>query len=95
MAETKDVVTLGGNIELVGFKDIEPASMVVLKKMVGTYAKTFSEKHSDFEKLVVELKNKDSNEVMVKLHHGGNVKEAQSSANNLFIALDEVMKKIE
>ncbi len=91
----EDVVKLGGNIELLGFNDIEPGSVVIVKKMIGSYAKQFSEKHSDFEKLVLELKNKDTNEVVVKLHHGGNVKEAQASANNLFMALDEVMKPIE
>ncbi len=94
MAE-EDVVKLGGNIELAGFNEIEPGAMVIVKKMVGIYVKTFSEKHSDFEKLVLTLKNKESNELVVQLYHGGNVKEAQSSAGNLFRALDEVMKKIE
>ncbi len=91
----EDVVKLGGNIELVGFKDIEPGSLVILKKMVGSYVKKFSETVSDFEKFSLELKNKENNKLAAKLYHGGNVKEAQSSGKNLFMALDEVMKKLE
>ncbi len=95
MAETEDIVKLGGNIELIGFKDVEPGSMVVLKKMIGGYVKKFSEAVSNFEKFSLILKNKENNELEAKLYHEGNVKESQSSGKNLFVALDEVMKKLE
>ena len=77
MAET-DKIELGGNIELVGFKELDHASMVVLKKIVGTYAKKFSEANSDFEKLVV---TKTDNGIKAELYHGGNVKNSESSLN--------------
>ena len=35
---------LGGNIELFGIENVQPAQMVVLKKIIGMYARKFSEK---------------------------------------------------
>ena len=43
-----DNVQLGGNIELSGFRDIDGASMVVLKKIIGNYARRLSELSEKF-----------------------------------------------
>ena len=44
---------LGGGIELNGFSGIEKAHLVVVKKIVGNYAKEMSEKAKKFEKLLI------------------------------------------
>jgi len=91
----EDIVKLGGNIELIGFKDIEPGSIVILKKMVGNYVKKISESVQNFEKFSLTLKNKEKNELNAQLSYSGNTIEAESSGKNLFVALDQVMKQLE
>ena len=39
---SEEILQLGGNIELAGFKELDRDSMVVLKKIVGNYAKKFA-----------------------------------------------------
>ncbi len=93
MAET---IKLGGNIELTGFSDLDGGSMIVLKKIVGSYTRKFSDSLKDFEKLVIEL-NKQGNELEInaKLMVGGKEAKANSKNKNLFIALDTVLKELE
>ena len=37
------MIELGGNIVLNGFRDLEPPELVVVKKIVGTYARKFAD----------------------------------------------------
>ncbi|MFH0978364.1 MAG: hypothetical protein V1837_03615 [Candidatus Woesearchaeota archaeon] len=98
LAET---LQLGGNIELTGFSEVDPATLVVLKKIVGNHAKRFSTVAKDFEKLHITLKNvhkqEDSQkyELHAKLDAGGKSYVAEITDLNLFFVLDKVLKKIE
>ena len=47
---------LGGNITLGGFKEVEPAKMVVVKKMVGNYIKRVQDKDVGFEGVLINMK---------------------------------------
>ena len=93
MAET---IKLGGNIELTGFSDLDGGSMIILKKIVGSYTRKFSDSLKDFEKLVLEL-NKQGNELEInaKLMVGGKETKANAKDKNLFVALDNVFKELE
>ncbi len=92
---------LGGNIELIGFGEIDRAQLVVVKKIVGTYAKKFSEFLKDFEKLSLSMKaihdveKAGSYELNAKLIAGGRPTFASITDRNLFFAIDKVLKKIE
>jgi len=90
------VIELGGNIELVGFREVDPAKMVVVKKMVGNYARKMSDLSTNFEKLTVSLKTVGTNkfEVNGKLMDNGRPFNAQSVDFNLFFALDKSLGKI-
>lgn|SRR3989338_1559039 len=96
-----DFVQLGGNIELSGFRDIDGASMVVLKKIIGNYARHMSESSGKFEKLSVVLKSIHENEaskkfeIYVKLINGGKPFVSESAERNLFVAVDNVLKNVE
>ncbi len=91
----EDVLQLGGNIELEGFSSVDRASMVVLKKIIGNYARRFSTK-APFEKLSVAMKNGFGKfELSSTLIAGGKNFASSNSANNLFFAVDECLKKIE
>lgn len=87
-----DRIILGGGIELIGFKDINPGMFIVVKKIVGNYARTFSDKHKDFEKLTLNNEEKEMSAELKLKKVSFNTK---SKVDNLFIALDNVLKELE
>ena len=95
-----DTLQLGGNIELSGFKDMEPGSMVILKKIIGNYARKFSEQCESFEKLSLSMKNVHETEGSKKFEiHGmvidkGKTYTSSLTDRNIFVAVDSVLQKI-
>ncbi len=93
-------VKLGGNIELTGFRDIDSSSMIVLKKIIGNHARRISEMSEKMENLHVTLKpihqreKGEKYEVHAKLLDNGKVYAAESVDRNLFVAVDDVLKKM-
>lgn len=85
------MIELGGNIKLIGFKDLEPAKLVVVKKVVGNYAKTFSEKVGDIKELSVELKG---TEVKAKLEYKDKTINSETTDQNMFFALDKALSQL-
>lgn len=53
MAENEEKI--GGNISLVGFGKLEPAEIIVVKKLVGTYVRKLSE-IANYKELKIRLK---------------------------------------
>lgn len=95
-----DDVRLGGNIQLTGFRDIDSSSMVVLKKIIGNYAKRIAELTKKMEVLHITLKpvhereKSEKYEVHVHLIDNGKVYASEVTDRNLFVAVDSVLKKI-
>jgi ribosome-associated translation inhibitor RaiA len=96
-----DTLQLGGNIELTGFSDLEPAVMVVVKKIVGNYAKKLSKLVENFEKLHLTLKKvhqtekSEKYELHARLLGDGKAYASENIDMNLFFCLDKVLKRIE
>lgn len=95
------MIELGGNIQLSGFKELGYAEFVVVKKVVGNYAKKFSE-HTPFSSLKLTLKpiHKTQDEVTKfelkgHLDIDGTQYHADLTEHNLFIGLDKILKKLE
>lgn len=98
------MIELGGNITLVGFKDeqiVDKAELVVVKKIVGSYARKLSDTVSGFEGITVTLKpvhNTQEGHPKYELHAKaiikGNPCTAELVDRNLFVGLDDLMKKI-
>jgi len=84
------MIELGGNIKLDGFESIEPAQLIVVKKMVGNYAKEISEK-IEFSEFLVSLKETT---VSVKVTTKDKEISEEESGDNLFITLDKVLAKV-
>jgi len=84
-----DTMQLGGNIELVNFHSLDFGKLVVVKKIVGKYAKEISEKNSSFNKLKVILKENNEIEAIVSINN--NEYSENASSNNLFFSLDKVL----
>ncbi len=98
---TEEIVTLGGNIQLSGFHDFDGGSQIILKKIIGNYAKRFSEICVRFELLKLQLKKVHEREKSEKYEiHGmimddGKHYNASTDDMNLFFALDKTLKKLE
>jgi ribosome-associated translation inhibitor RaiA len=92
--EDKDIIQLGGNIDLGGFKDVDRAEMVVVRKIVGHYAKIMSEKKTGFSKLKVGM-SKEGNDFKIDAEMTADkAYTGEETGNNLFIVLDAALKKI-
>ena|SRR3989344_1604985 len=96
------MIELGGNIKLVGFKDLDPSQLIVVKKMIGTYAKKISQS-TEFQELSLHLKaihknpEKESNvkyELQAKVIIDGKPYNSEITDFNLFYAMDRVLTKL-
>lgn len=89
-------IELGGNITLTGFQDRDYAELIVVKKVVGRYARHLSDHVPGFSSLTVHLK-----QVHQKIHHidvkadiDGKIYNAHAEDRNLFFSLDSAFKKL-
>ncbi|MBU4501875.1 MAG: hypothetical protein KKA79_04730 [Nanoarchaeota archaeon] len=87
---------LGGNIELEGFDNMEPAQLIVVKKIVGSSAKKISEEISEFDNLLITLKDNENDKVTLsgKIKMGDKEEECEASDKNLFFALNQVFTEL-
>lgn len=82
---------LGGNIELVDFDQTEPGQLVVVKKVVGNYAKKIST-IKEFSKIAIILSKKDEKfNIQTKLTISDNIYTTDAADANLFFALDKAL----
>jgi hypothetical protein len=101
LEDSEEILALGGNIELSGFQKLDRDSMIVLKKIVGNYAKKFSETCRGFQRLTLKMKPVHESEKSrrFELHamvaDNGKNFVSEFVDNNLFFAVDKVFKKIE
>ena len=90
------MLELGGNIKLEGFNEVEPAKLVVIKKIVGNHVRKLDSETSKVNllHLILDSSGKDIS-ISGKLDIQGNVQEAKANDNNLFFALNKVLKNLE
>jgi len=86
---------LGGNIELAGFRVLDAGSMIVLKKIIGNYARKFADNHQN-EKLALALAQDAgvyalTGSVLLQ----GRELQAEHADKNVFFLVDTVLKKLE
>jgi ribosome-associated translation inhibitor RaiA len=98
MIEAENIV-LGGNIELVGFKELDGGSMVILKKMIGNHVRKMSETAEKFEKLTVSMKKVGAGnnkfEVSAKMLDNGRPVNSEITDFNLFFTVDKALANIQ
>jgi len=82
---------LGGNIALINFDALEPSKLIVVKKIVGNYAKKIAEK-KNFDKLQLTLKGEYA--ITTVFMANGDRIETEATNKNLFFALTEALNKI-
>jgi len=88
------MIELGGNIKLSGFEELDPPTLIVVKKIVGNYAKKIGEEATPFKELLLELKReKEEFELIAKLTSEKEI-ETKAKEKNLFFALDKVLNSL-
>ncbi len=86
------MITLGGNINLEGFDEFDQGKLVVVKKMVGFFAKKLSEMIGELESFNVA---KEDNKITIKVKSKDKEIEESSEEDNLFISLSNALKAVE
>ena len=87
------MIELGGNIKLDGFSDVDPSTLIVIKKLVGNYARRVQERVCKFDELVLERRLGSE----VTLHarvRGEKDLVAEASDQNLFFAMEKVFSSL-
>ena len=102
VTKTGDSISLGASIVLSGFKNIiKPVEFVVVKKIVGSYARKFLDNLPNYEGLQLHLKSvhrteaSEKFELHVKVMYDNKQANAEVTDRNLFVTLDSALKKIE
>jgi ribosome-associated translation inhibitor RaiA len=87
---------LGGNIVLTGFADLDFTELIVVKKIVGQYARKIADRPPGFSRLNVVLHRKPSHsEIEVHMDTEGRTLSSHAEGHNLFVVLDQGFKKLE
>ena len=85
---------LGGNISLSGFSERDFTEMIVIKKIVGQYARKFTDHFKEFSHLNITMKTVHTSkfELVTKAHIASKEFASEVTENNLFVALDSSLK---
>ena len=86
------MIKLGGNIELEGFEALEPAKLVVIKKVVGNYARQMADSGKGFERLAITITQKGSMfDIRASAVFNGKETSKDVADSKLFYGLDNVL----
>ena len=85
----EDILQLGGSIELSGFSNLDGGAMIVLKKIIGNYARKMSDQAKSFENLSINMKTVHDNqfELHAKLIDQGKAVNSSVTDRNVFLPL--------
>ena len=85
---------LGGNIELIGFDDLEMGHQIVAKKVIGNYIKKIAEKHKDYKSIKIELNSNSPFKAKGLLKIGKKEMEIEGEDKNMFQALVNCLENV-
>ncbi|MBR9675458.1 hypothetical protein GOV05_00425 [Candidatus Woesearchaeota archaeon] len=95
MTQNSETIQLGEKIVLGGFSEVDGASMIILKKIIGNYTRRLIESNPGFEKIEISLDQKKTGfETMISLTIKKEAKEYANKDKNLFVSIDGAFKKI-
>ena len=84
-------VQLGGNISIEGFEGMEPAKVIVAKKMIGLFAKKTAAAMGNLDSFDVMLAG---NTITIHAKSGEKVLEEKAEDGNMFVALSNALSAI-
>ncbi len=93
------MVQLGGNINVDGFETVSRNDFVIVKKLVGSFVKTVSDKYPTFKNcnlILVNPEKEKNDEFQLRLSLGLDQEfSAEVNDSNLYFAFNKVCKEIE
>lgn len=92
-----ETLELGGNISLIGFKELPPQELIIMKKIVGNFVKKVQTRYNNFNKIVLDLKkvHNSESEISTKIVIDNKTYNVEVTDFNIFFALNKALKKIE
>lgn len=90
------MIELGGNIKLKGFNELDAATLIVVKKIVGNYTKKLSNDHPDFTELLLEL-NQEGNKkfsINASFFRKSGELTAKADGENIFFTISAALEGI-
>ena len=87
------MIELGGNIKLDGFDNLEPAKLIVIKKLSGSHTKKITEKTKDFKEIIINLKSETPYKIELQLFSEKN-HTSIAEDKNLFYAFDKAFLQL-
>lgn len=88
-----ETLELGGNILLTGFSELDSSELVVIKKIVGQFAKKLSERPHGLKQLSITAETGGKKQGIVVLAETENGElEGSSTDSNLYYALTEALQ---
>lgn len=84
---------LGGNIVLEGFEELTMAESVVAKKIIGGYARRFSDELEEYKEFQITLNEDESISLILK--YGEEEVTVEEKTDNIFFTLGDALKKLE
>ncbi len=87
-------IELGGDITLEGFDDLDGGELVVVKKIVGRYARRMSDNAESYDGLTVSVKKDDNFELTAEMEHDDGKYTSEVENDNLYMGLDEALQNI-
>ncbi|MBU2638031.1 MAG: hypothetical protein KJ955_03595 [Nanoarchaeota archaeon] len=84
-------VQLGGNISIEGFEGMEPAKVIVAKKMIGLFAKKTGVAMGSLDAFDVKL---SGDSITIHAKAGARVLEEKAEDKNVFVALSNALSAI-
>ena len=96
MDSEEDCLKLGGSIELSGFSCFDGGAIIILKKIIGNYARKMSDNSKGFESLKLRVKKVHDHtyELNCQMIDAGNMITSSVEDRNIFVAVDTALKKI-
>jgi len=91
---TSDMIELGGNIKLDGFSIVDAPTLIVVKKIVGNYAKKLQEETGEFNELLLTLSKQEKDITLQAKLSGKKSCQAKVSDTNLFFAMNKALEQL-
>lgn len=92
------MIELGGNIKLEKFDGVDLPTLIIVKKIVGNYARKINDNGTAFRELRLDLLENNAETKRVELNASlvmdGKTCETSASDVNLFFAIDKALSKI-
>jgi hypothetical protein len=85
------MIELGDKIKLDGFDNLDPAMVIVVKKIIGSFVKKLRESHGEFDNFLI---SHDNNKISAELVVNDTTYSHSSTKENIFYSLSDSLSNL-